>query len=80
MKITNTSDIYLYITILGRKKSRNMCENAFSLVYKGLECVDLQDRNIKQMYDQLKRRNNSQRINSLLFLKFLLNLILKNKC
>ena len=28
----------------------------FSLVSKGLECVDLKERNRKQMYDQLKRR------------------------
>ena len=50
--------------ILGRKKIRNMCQNAFSLVYTGLECVDLKERNRKQMYDdQLNRRYNSQRKN-----------------
>ena len=61
MKITNTSDIYLYITILGRKKIRIMCQNAFYPVYKGLEYIDLTERNRKQMYDQLKRRYNNQR-------------------
>ena len=43
-------------------------------VYKGLECVDLQKRNSKQMYDQKKRRYNNQRINSLLFKQNLLKL------
>ena len=28
------------------------------LVYKGLECVDLKEKNRKQMYDQLKKDTN----------------------
>ena len=47
-------------------------------VYKGLECVDLQKRNSKQMYDQKKEEN--QRINSLLFKQNLLKLKFKNRC
>ncbi len=52
--------------ILERKKSRNMCQNAFFpclqnvLIYKRTEYGG----------DQSKRRYNSQRKNSLLFLKF----------
>ena len=45
----------------------------FSLVYKKLECVDLKEKNRKQMNDQIKRRYNSRRKqNSLLFLNFVL--------
>ena len=33
----------------------------FILVYKRLKYVDLKEKNRKQMYDQLKRRYNSQR-------------------
>ena len=36
-------------------------------VYKGLESVDLQKMNRKQMFYQLKRNYNTQRINFLLF-------------
>ena len=56
--------------ILGRRKAEMCVKMHFSLVYKGLECVDLQERNRRQMHDQLKRRYDSQRKNSLLFLKF----------
>ena len=33
----------------------------FPLVYKILEYVDLKERNRKQIFDQLKRKYNSQR-------------------
>ena len=33
----------------------------FFLVYKELECLDLKERNSKQMYDQLKRRYKSEK-------------------
>ena len=38
-----------------------MCEMYFPLVYKILEYVDLKERNRKQIFDQLKRKYNSQR-------------------
>ena len=40
----------------------------FFLVYNGLECIDLKERNRKQKYDQLKRRY-SERKNFTAFLK-----------
>ena len=43
----------------------------FSLVFKRLECVDLKEKNLKQMYDQINRRYNSRRKNSLHFYKIL---------
>ena len=33
-----------------------MCQNAFTLVYKILDCVDLKEKNRKQMYDQIKKK------------------------
>ena len=43
-----------------------MCQNAFSLVYKRLECVDLKEKNSKQMNDQIIKYNGRRKI-SLLF-------------
>ena len=34
-----------------------MCQNAFTLVYKILDCVDLKEKNRKQMYDQIKKKD-----------------------
>ena len=51
-----------------------------SFDYKGLECLDLLMRNRKQMNDQIKRRYNNHRINSLLSKKIWLKFRFKNKC
>ena len=34
---------------------------SLSTIYKRLECVDLKEKNRKQVYDQIKRRYNNQR-------------------
>ena len=61
------------ITILGRNKAEICVKMYISFVYKGLECVDLQKRNRKQMYDQKKTRYNTRRKKfSALFLNFVL--------
>ena len=63
LKTANTSDIYswqtitfyyTYIDISGTKISN------FSLVYKGLECLDLIEKNRKQMFDQIKKILNPE--------------------
>ena len=42
----------------------------FSLFYKRLECVDLKEKNRKQMYDQIKRIYNGRRKQFTAFFKF----------
>ena len=69
---------------------RNMCQNAYFLCLQGMKMRRFTNKRgsenrymkriRKQIFDQLKRRNNSQRINSMLFLEFSLKLICKNKC
>jgi len=49
----------------------------FSLLYKGFECIDQKEGNRKLMDDQLKRRYNSQRKNSVFSGK---KYKYKNKC
>ena len=44
--------------VLGRNKDRNVSKMHFFLGYKGLECVDQQERNRIWMYDQLKSNIN----------------------
>ena len=56
-------DIYMIYII------RNMCQSAFFLVYQRLECVDLKEKNRKQMYDQ-KKEKIQQKKDSRLFLNF----------
>ena len=54
----------------GETKAEICVKMHISFVYKGLECVYLQKRNSKQIYDQIKRKYNSRRKNALLSLKF----------
>ena len=53
-----------------KEKQKNMCQNAFFSCLQGIKCIDLQKRNRICMYDQLKRRFNSQRKNAVLYLEF----------
>ena len=38
-----------------------MCQNAFFPCLKRLECVDLKEKNSKQMYEQIKKIQHSEK-------------------